>query len=153
ALRVTQFGIRQDDHKLIPTPAAHHVGTAHRVGEPESHLLEELVAPIVPIAIVDRLQAVQVEDQQAEWTPAANGRLDGFFGAAAITQSSEWIRFCQGLSSFHLLSDLAFLPTALVLRPAPFESVADGALKLARIELAFYQIIRGPCVHGFKIDF
>ena len=56
-----------DQHELVAAQPAQHVGGAQRRGQPAPHFLQEDVAVLVPMDIVDGLEAVQVDhaDQDA----------------------------------------------------------------------------------------
>ena len=59
------FGdIRQQQQKLIPALAAHRIGGAHALFKPLRHLDQQLIADVMPQHIVDRLETVEIDQQQ-----------------------------------------------------------------------------------------
>ena len=62
------LGVRagDEDGELVAAEAGHQVARPHRVGEPLGHDAQQLVADVVALRVVDRLEAVQVEEQHAD---------------------------------------------------------------------------------------
>ena len=52
-----------DDRELVAAEAREGVGGSQQGPQPSRHLLEHLVADLVPVAVVDQLEAVEVEEQ------------------------------------------------------------------------------------------
>ena len=61
----------EQDHELVATPAGHRVGCAHRTGQPLGDDHQHPVADLVPVPIVDRLEVVEVDEQECAATAAA----------------------------------------------------------------------------------
>ena len=62
------LGVRAGDQdgELVAAEAGHQVARPHRVGEPLGHDAQQLVADVVALRVVDRLEAVQVQEQHAD---------------------------------------------------------------------------------------
>ncbi|MNV43616.1 hypothetical protein D3C71_1353330 [compost metagenome] len=60
-------GAGADQHELVAADAAQHVGRAQSAGQPAGNLLQEHIALLVAVSVVDALEAVQVNhaDQHA----------------------------------------------------------------------------------------
>ncbi len=54
------------DRELVAAQAPDHVGLGDHLGEPRRHRLEQQVADRVAERVVDRLEQVEVEDEDAE---------------------------------------------------------------------------------------
>jgi hypothetical protein len=64
----------QDRDKLIAAPAADIVAGAYLAAQAGGHLLQNLVSIEMSEPIVDFLEAVQIEEQNAEFLPSADAR-------------------------------------------------------------------------------
>ena len=62
-----------DRDELVAAQARHDVGRAQHRAQPAGDRLEQLVAHVVAVAVVDRLEAVEVEEQHAGQRPVAAG--------------------------------------------------------------------------------
>ena len=70
---------RDEDEELLAAPAHDHVGLAQRLAQPLGDGDEDRVAGRVPVAVVDLLEVVEVDQEQ---------RLDRLaVGAAALSPS------------------------------------------------------------------
>ena len=56
----------QQHHKFVATETRHGVALAHGVAQTRRHHPQHLVASIVPIGIVDRLETVEINEHDAE---------------------------------------------------------------------------------------
>ena len=63
-LRLTDLGEEQDE--FVPSPAGDGVSLAEHVEQPVGHALEQLVADIMSVGIVDFLEFVQVEHKDGQ---------------------------------------------------------------------------------------
>ena len=63
---VVGLDVPEHDHEFVAAHADHHVGIAHAGAQPPRHLLQELVAGLVAARIVDVLEAVEVEEHDAQ---------------------------------------------------------------------------------------
>ena len=64
--RPVDVGDRQHDRELIATQARHRVGVPEHPAHPRRDALQDAIAGMMPQRVVDRLEAVEVEDQQRE---------------------------------------------------------------------------------------
>ena len=85
-------GVAGEQHdKLIASPAADQVAGAGVQLQAGGELAEQLVACEVTVPVVDLLEAVQVEHQDAEGLAVGDIPLDALFGAAAVGGAGELI--------------------------------------------------------------
>jgi len=59
-------GVRQQDHEFVAAPAAGSVGVARRLLQQRGESAQQAVASLVPVAVVDRLEAVQIDEDERE---------------------------------------------------------------------------------------
>ena len=69
----------QQDHKLVAPETGHGVGCAHLGHQALCHLHQQLVADIVAKRVVQRLEVVQIEEQQCSPLAAAGAGSQGVF--------------------------------------------------------------------------
>ena len=95
--------------ELVAAQARHGVGGAHDLGQARADLDQQLVAGLVAERVVDRLEAVDVEQQhghaEAEARGAAEGVLDAVEEQRAVGQAGE--RVVQRLVAHDRLRALA----------------------------------------------
>ncbi len=72
-----RLDLGQQHHELIAAETAHRVAGAHRAPDPLRHRLEQLVAGIMAVAIVDLLEMVQVHEHQRQRLMLAAGKPQG----------------------------------------------------------------------------
>ena len=63
--------MRREHHELLPAPAEDEVAGAQRAAQPVVHVDEQPVAGGVAVGVVDRLEAVEVEEAERRRPPAA----------------------------------------------------------------------------------
>ena len=76
-IRAVAAGIRQDQSELVAAEARHHVGLARAAANDRGRLDQCAAAGQMPMRVVDRLEAVQVDKEQRE-RPSAARRALGF---------------------------------------------------------------------------
>ena len=62
--RLCLVDVPQQHGEFVAAEPRHHVGGAHTAGEPGRHRLEQRVAGGVAVAVVDRLEAVEIDEHQ-----------------------------------------------------------------------------------------
>ncbi len=67
-------GIAEQDRELVAAETGEHVRAAQLLGEPRPHLHQEPVPDVVPEAVVDLFELVQVQEQEG-LLPACSGQL------------------------------------------------------------------------------
>ena len=67
---------REQHRELVATQPGHHVARPHAVHEPVRHHAEQPVTDRMPEGVVDLLEAVQVEQQQADVAAVRGGHVD-----------------------------------------------------------------------------
>src|SRR5918992_2533685 len=71
-----QVGLGQDEHELLAAVAGEGVDVPDAAGDPAPELDQHLVAPLVAVAVVDRLEVVDVQHEQGQDPAEAAGALD-----------------------------------------------------------------------------
>ena len=93
AHRVFGFGERHQHHEFIAADARHGVVAAQVATQTQRHILEQQVADMVAERIVDRLEAIEVEEHQREVAAVAldlaDHLLDAVFQQDAVGQTGE----------------------------------------------------------------
>ena len=74
-LRRGAVGLRQDHHELVAAVARGDVGVAHRGADQEADLAQRAAAAQVAVGVVDRLEAVEVDEQQRQRAAVAVDQL------------------------------------------------------------------------------
>ena len=67
----------QHDHELVATEAGHGIDTAHTLLQTLGHLLEQQIAHVVAEGVVEYLEIVEVDKQQAPVLAVAVARRQG----------------------------------------------------------------------------
>ena len=84
-----------DQHELVAAQAAQHVGSAQRRGQPAPHFLQEEIAVLMAVGVIDGLETVQIDhadqDAAALAQRAALQAFQLFVDGAAIGQAGERI--------------------------------------------------------------
>src|SRR5437016_1237109 len=62
-----KIGFRHHDDEFLAAVAAGQVDAADRLAYPERKLAQHLIASIVAMRVVDRLEIINVQDQQSQW--------------------------------------------------------------------------------------
>ena len=70
-----RIGPRQDQGEFLAARAGRGVAIAHRVAKLGTHALEHPVAEGMPMALIDRLEVVEVEGDQGDSLPLQCGPL------------------------------------------------------------------------------
>ncbi len=73
---VLGHGLGQDQHELLAPVATERVADAHPVGHEVGELAQHGVAGVVPVGVVDRLEAIDVDEGDAERLVMADRSLD-----------------------------------------------------------------------------
>ena len=93
--------------EFVTAEAGHHVDLAHTGGKPFRHRAQHLVARIVAKAVVDVLEAVQVEEQDGQHLAAALGPLqrlvERLAEQAAVRQFGELVVVGEETGALFLL--------------------------------------------------
>ena len=63
--------LREDDQKFVATQSSHEVATTHAVAQSAAHLLQHSITCGVSVGIVDRFEAVHVDEQERRADVAA----------------------------------------------------------------------------------
>jgi len=91
-----RVGLDQQRGELVAADASHLVGLADPLAERRAHALEHTVAGRVAVAVVDRLEAVHVEQHHGEALAVAPGPsqrlLELAHEVAAVVQAGERVR-------------------------------------------------------------
>ena len=74
-LRRVAVGLRQDHHELVAAVARRDVGLAHGGADQEADLAQRAAAAQVAVLVVDRLEAVEVHEQQRQRAAVAVDEL------------------------------------------------------------------------------
>ena len=67
--------MRQVGRELVAAEAREHVALAQRRLQPVAGLAQQRVAGLVPVPVVDELEAVDVDEQHGAWSRPAAGEL------------------------------------------------------------------------------
>jgi hypothetical protein len=67
----------EQDGELVTRQPRHGIGLRYRVGDPLGHLLEQLVGQLMAEALVEQLEAIQVDVQQGQAAPVQADALGG----------------------------------------------------------------------------
>ena len=127
-------GTVDEDRELVTAPARHRVVRRHDRAEPSGRLREHQVAGAVPDGIVDRGEAVQVEEDDARFgaiTTAAQRVPRPLFEVGPVRQAGQPVVEGQVgdlLAQRHLIADVARGHEQLVLlagNPVPHDRGLD----------------------------
>jgi hypothetical protein len=106
------FDRAQDDDELIAAHADHDVVAAHRFSDSLGDRLQQFVAGLVTVRIVDVLEAIQVEEQNGQRQAALPRFLHGFGQmrreVQTIRQAGELIVMREAIQALLLLQQLRF---------------------------------------------
>ena len=89
--RILDGHVRQDYREFIAAQAPEYVVRPQAGAEPVPECFQQRVANLVTEAIVDALEAVQVQVEHGARGTAAHAGLALFFETAAIQHTSQWI--------------------------------------------------------------
>ena len=70
------IGVGHDDDEFLAAIAAGQIDAADIGGDAVGEFLEHFVADVVAVAVIDRLEVVDVENEEGERLARAAGRLD-----------------------------------------------------------------------------
>ncbi len=102
-LQQVRVGVRENARELLPAPAADHVERTHGERQSVGHHGQHLVAHV---AVVDLLEVVDVQEEQAEADAAAPQLLEPCvqvgFQMTAVGQTGQCVEQCELLELFHL---------------------------------------------------
>ena len=101
--------VLQHEHELVAADAGHRVGLAHHPAQPAADLLQQQVARMVAVFVVDVLEVVHVHEEQGAVLAVAScqrqGALQAFEQQAAVGQGGE--RVVEGDAADLFLLQLA----------------------------------------------
>ena len=133
-LRVVRVGARQDQGEFLAARPGRGVPAADRVAELGAHALEHPVPEGMPMALVDRLEVVEVEGDQGDGGPApaaafCSSLAQGLLEPAVVREAGERVGLRE-VAQLRLL--------AVEERPsAPrVSAMPDAALKIAQRPVA-----------------
>jgi hypothetical protein len=141
-------GVLEDDGELVPAHAGRQVGGADALAQAAGDLDQHDVARLVAVGVVDRLEVVEVQHQQAHRDPASPGSGEGLLEpvgeGAAVGQARQRVVVgpvddlrLQGLA----LGDVPGVEDVLVaarMRPT------DPGLHLAHLARGVVEPVREP---------
>ncbi len=64
--RIVAVEVGQQDHELVASEASHGVVRPHDRAQPVGDLADDVVAPGMAEFVVDRLEAIEVDEQEAD---------------------------------------------------------------------------------------
>ncbi len=73
---LARIGVGHDNNELLSAVAASKIGTAHGRADAPREFLQHFIAGVMPIGVVDMLEAVNVRDTDRERTARAAARLN-----------------------------------------------------------------------------
>jgi hypothetical protein len=82
---------RIENREFVPAETRREAARGQHILDPARHLDQDPVAPLVSIEVVDRLEAIKIQEQQAAFGLAADDRLGLSFEAGSVEQSRETI--------------------------------------------------------------
>ena len=82
-------GVGQQNHELVAAQAGDHVGGAHLGLQARGHGAQHHVARVVPVAVVDGLEAVQVEQHQRMGQAVGQHARGALRQAGAVGQAGQ----------------------------------------------------------------
>ena len=159
ARELLQVRMRQHDHELVAAPARNQVVLAHGASEHLRHVLQGPVARLVSVEVVDGLEVVEVEHQEAgvqladlRGPPIAAALVfrarrrvrDALLHVAAIAQSGKRVGQREVAQQVGHVLELTVEAAQLVgasLGAAP--ELADDPSGIAQLELAHQHARRG----------
>src|SRR5262245_18524247 len=89
----TQSRIRQHQSKFVAAEARDHIGLPGTALNHCSGFDRCPAAGEVPVRIVDRFEAIQIDEEQRKWSSAASGALG--FTAEDLIQVARIVELCQ----------------------------------------------------------
>ena len=93
--RAFEVGARQHDRELLPAPPGRHVDLADALAQGVGELAEDCVADGVAEAVVDRLEAVEVRENEGDRAAEALGAKElageGVLALAAVREAREHV--------------------------------------------------------------
>ena len=98
-LHACGVGITGDDQELVPAESDHRVGVARAGLEDLGKSQQSSVANVVVPSVVDQLEVIQIEKQQAKRTPALGMLTALHVDHASVAKPSERIRQCLELGA------------------------------------------------------
>jgi hypothetical protein len=131
-----------DHGELVAAEARHQVALAQRSSQPLCDLLEQDVARLVPVGVVDGLEPVQVEQHDCDQLAMAVGARQGL---AQIVAEQHAVREAGQLIELRQLGQPPLGAMAL-------DGVADGAVQERRRHLVLGQVVRRAGAHGLEVD-
>ena len=123
--------VGEHDGELVAADARYRVAVAHRLLQPQRHLLQQLVAAGVAQGVVDRLEAVEVDEQRRERHIAALGLHDDLRKVVgeqrAVGQPGQRVELGEVGRRFSLSMRCSAVDSTLATASAKFSSSAANA--------------------------
>ena len=92
------------DHEFITSQARHGVAFAHAQHQTPGYLFQQLVAHVMPERVVERLEIIQIDEQQCTMTARSrtdrNGLFQPILQERSVGQAGELIKVGQILNPF-----------------------------------------------------
>ena len=102
-LSVAQLG--HDHAEFVAPDSRHRVGLPHAAAQPKRHHPQHIVTEMVPEGVIDLVEPIQVEDQDADWPAVSNRPGDGIVQAelkiGPVGDAGDVVRGCH-LGEFRL---------------------------------------------------
>lgn len=97
-----------DQRKLIAANPKGKIGLAHTVAQSTRHRLEQLIAHVMPIRIIDGLKAIKVKIEQSEWLGLHLVPVQNTAKVPLIEQARKSISVRHGLELYPLANVLRY---------------------------------------------